>query len=77
MTHLRLLVQGLFLLGLIVGLIIVLSDCTTITSTNVVCDALIDSTGVVLEYTTDPPGNEAYCWRVYGDSLAPALGGGG
>ena len=76
MTHLRLLVQGAFLLLLIIGLVMVMADCTSITNTTIVCDALVDSAGVVIEYTSHPAGNEDFCWRVYGDSLAPALGGG-
>jgi hypothetical protein len=44
---------------------------------NVVCDAYVtpgDST--VIRYVSDPPGHEEFCWTAYGDSLAPATGGG-
>jgi len=61
------------LLGL--GVIALAMACTEITNSTVVCDATVDSTGTVTEWRSTPPGEEELCWRVYGDSLAPALGG--
>ena len=74
LRHARILVYGMALWLMVA--VVLATCCTTYTTSTIVCDATVDAeTGLVVEYRTEPPGDEAYCWRVYGDSLAPATGG--